>query len=84
VAAQRLHQLDAGALHALHFRAAQVQVAVLQAGFLARVLVGVERQRRSLVLQVEGVVRARHAVNDKMRTGKVEVIATAITVLNKA
>ncbi len=36
------------------------------------------------VLQVEGVVRARHAVNDKMRTGKVEVIATAITVLNKA
>ncbi len=36
------------------------------------------------VLQVEGVVRARHAVNDKIRTGKVEVIATAITVLNKA
>lgn len=36
------------------------------------------------VLQVEGVVRARHAVNDKMATGKVEVIATAISVLNKA
>ncbi len=36
------------------------------------------------VLQVEGVVRARHAANDKIRTGKVEVIATAITVLNKA
>ncbi|MDY4297104.1 MULTISPECIES: aspartate--tRNA ligase [unclassified Xanthomonas] len=36
------------------------------------------------VLQVEGVVRARHAVNDKLRSGKVEVIATAITVLNKA
>lgn len=36
------------------------------------------------VLQVEGVVRARHAVNDKMRTGRVEVIATSITVLNKA
>ena len=36
------------------------------------------------VLQVEGVVRARHAVNEKMRTGKVEVIATQITVLNKA
>ncbi|KRG88277.1 aspartyl-tRNA synthetase [Stenotrophomonas daejeonensis] len=36
------------------------------------------------VLQVEGVVRARHAVNDKMRTGKVEVIASRITVLNKA
>ena len=36
------------------------------------------------VLQVEGVVRARHAVNDKIRTGKVEVIATRITILNKA
>ena len=36
------------------------------------------------VLQVEGVVRARHAVNDKIRSGKVEVIATKITVLNKA
>ena len=36
------------------------------------------------VLQVEGVVRARHAVNDKIKTGKVEVIASAITVLNKA
>jgi len=36
------------------------------------------------VLQVEGVVRARHAVNEKIATGKVEVIATAITVLNKA
>ncbi|MFC6838548.1 aspartate--tRNA ligase [Xanthomonas theicola] len=36
------------------------------------------------VLQVEGVVRARHAVNDKLRSGKVEVIATRIGVLNKA
>ncbi|HBK46117.1 MAG TPA: aspartate--tRNA ligase [Xanthomonadaceae bacterium] len=36
------------------------------------------------VLQVEGVVRARHAVNDKIRTGKVEVIATRIAILNKA
>ncbi len=36
------------------------------------------------VLQVEGVVRARHAANDKLRTGSVEVIATAITILNKA
>lgn len=36
------------------------------------------------VLQVEGVVRARHAVNDKIATGKVEVIASRITVLNKA
>ncbi|MBV6845079.1 aspartate--tRNA ligase [Xanthomonas campestris pv. paulliniae] len=36
------------------------------------------------VLQVEGVVRARHAVNDKLRSGKVEVIATRISILNKA
>ncbi|SEK57646.1 aspartyl-tRNA synthetase [Pseudoxanthomonas sp. GM95] len=36
------------------------------------------------VLQVEGVVRARHAVNDKIKTGKLEVIATKITLLNKA
>ncbi|MFT4248008.1 MAG: OB-fold nucleic acid binding domain-containing protein, partial [Pseudomonas sp.] len=36
------------------------------------------------VLQVEGVVRARHAINDKLRSGQVEVIATRITVLNKA
>ena len=36
------------------------------------------------VIQVEGVVRAREAVNTKIRTGKVEVIATKITVLNKA
>ena len=36
------------------------------------------------VLQVEGVVRARHAVNDKIATGKVEVIASKITILNKA
>jgi len=36
------------------------------------------------VIQVEGVVRAREAVNTKIRTGQVEVIATRITVLNKA
>jgi aspartyl-tRNA synthetase len=36
------------------------------------------------VIQVEGVVRPREAVNTKIRTGKVEVIATRITVLNKA
>ncbi|KAF1696581.1 aspartate--tRNA ligase [Pseudoxanthomonas koreensis] len=36
------------------------------------------------VIQVEGVVRAREAVNTKIPTGKVEVIATKITVLNKA
>jgi len=36
------------------------------------------------VIQVEGVVRPREAVNEKIRTGRVEVIATRITVLNKA
>ncbi|HWU71554.1 MAG TPA: aspartate--tRNA ligase, partial [Pseudoxanthomonas sp.] len=36
------------------------------------------------VLQVVGVVRAREAVNAKIRTGKVEVIATRIEILNKA
>jgi len=36
------------------------------------------------VLQVEGVVRARQSVNDKIRSGQVEVVATAITILNKA
>ncbi|MFT4256434.1 MAG: aspartate--tRNA ligase [Pseudoxanthomonas sp.] len=36
------------------------------------------------VLQVTGTVRARHAVNDKIKTGKVEVIATKIEILNKA
>ena len=36
------------------------------------------------VLQVEGVVRARHSVNDKLKSGQVEVVATRITLLNKA
>ena len=36
------------------------------------------------VLQVEGVVRARHSVNDKLKSGQVEVVASRITVLNKA
>jgi aspartyl-tRNA synthetase len=35
-------------------------------------------------LRITGVVRARHSVNDKIRTGKVEVLATEIEVLNKA
>ncbi|MDQ3204971.1 MAG: aspartate--tRNA ligase [Pseudomonadota bacterium] len=35
-------------------------------------------------LRVTGTVRARHAVNDRMKTGKVEVVATRIEVLNKA
>ncbi|MFY2765326.1 aspartate--tRNA ligase [Arenimonas sp. MALMAid1274] len=35
-------------------------------------------------LRITGVVRARHSVNDKIRTGKVEVLAMQIEVLNKA
>ncbi|MDR7135080.1 aspartyl-tRNA synthetase [Lysobacter niastensis] len=35
-------------------------------------------------LRITGIVRARHAVNDKIRTGKVEVVATKIELLNKA
>ena len=35
-------------------------------------------------LRITGVVRARHAVNDKIATGKVEVVATRIELLNKA
>src|SRR5690606_29680793 len=34
--------------------------------------------------RVTGLVRARHAVNPKIRTGRVEVVATAIEVLNHA
>jgi aspartyl-tRNA synthetase len=36
------------------------------------------------VLRVTGIVRRRQAVNDKLRTGRVEVVATKIEVLNKA
>jgi aspartyl-tRNA synthetase len=35
-------------------------------------------------LRITGVVRARHAVNEKIATGRVEVVATTIEVLNKA
>ena len=35
-------------------------------------------------LRVTGVVRRREAVNSKIRTGQVEVVATKIEVLNKA
>ncbi|KFN47294.1 aspartate--tRNA ligase [Arenimonas metalli] len=35
-------------------------------------------------LRITGVVRARHSVNEKIRTGKVEVLATQIELLNKA
>jgi aspartyl-tRNA synthetase len=35
-------------------------------------------------LRVTGTVRARHSVNDKIATGKVEIVATSIEVLNKA
>jgi len=36
------------------------------------------------VIQVQGVVRARQAVNDKLPTGKIEIMATAINILNKS
>ena len=35
-------------------------------------------------LRITGTVRARHAVNDKIRSGKVEVVAEKIEILNKA
>ena len=35
-------------------------------------------------LQITGVVRKRHSVNDKIRTGQVEILAKEINVLNKA
>ncbi len=35
-------------------------------------------------LRVTGMVRRRQSVNDKLRTGQVEVVATGIEVLNKA
>ena len=56
-AAQRLHQTDAGAHHLLHLGAAQVEIAIGEAGFLAGVLVGVERQRLGLVHDLD---RGRH------------------------
>lgn len=35
-------------------------------------------------VRVTGTVRARYAANDKIRTGRVEIVPTAIEVLNKA
>jgi aspartyl-tRNA synthetase len=35
-------------------------------------------------VRVTGTVRARYAANDKIKTGKVEIVPTAIEVLNKA
>jgi len=35
-------------------------------------------------LRVTGTVRARHAVNNKLKSGQVEIVATRIEVLNKA
>ena len=49
IAAQCLHQRDAGALHALHLRATQVEVTIGQTRFLAGRFVHVERQRIGLV-----------------------------------
>jgi aspartyl-tRNA synthetase len=47
--------------------------------FAAAVEVGYED-----CLRVTGIVRARQAVNDKIATGRVEVLATKIEILNKA
>ncbi len=35
-------------------------------------------------IRVTGTVRARHAVNDKLKSGRVEIVAESIEVLNKA
>jgi aspartyl-tRNA synthetase len=35
-------------------------------------------------LRITGVVRARHSVNDKIATGRVEIVASRIEVLNKS
>ncbi|MBS3959564.1 MAG: aspartate--tRNA ligase [Xanthomonadaceae bacterium] len=35
-------------------------------------------------LKVTGVVRARHSVNDKLKTGRIEVVAERIEILNQA
>ncbi len=35
------------------------------------------------VVEVEGVVRARHAPNDKLPTGQIEVVADSVTVLSR-
>ena len=35
-------------------------------------------------LRVTGAVRARHSVNDKLKTGQVEIVPTSIEILNKA
>jgi aspartyl-tRNA synthetase len=35
-------------------------------------------------LRITGTVRARHAVNDKIATGRIELVATSIEILNKA
>jgi aspartyl-tRNA synthetase len=36
------------------------------------------------VLQVVGTVRARHSVNERIRSGRVEIVASSIELLNKA
>ena len=35
-------------------------------------------------LRITGTVRARHAINDKIRSGRIEVVAQKIEILNKA
>jgi aspartyl-tRNA synthetase len=35
-------------------------------------------------LRITGIVRARHSVNDRIATGRIELVATSIEILNKA
>jgi aspartyl-tRNA synthetase len=50
----------------------------------AEVLVAAAQVGYEDCLRITGTVRARHAVNDKIKTGRVEVVATKIELLNKA
>jgi aspartyl-tRNA synthetase len=50
----------------------------------AEVIAAAEKVGYEDCLRITGTVRRRHAVNAKIRTGQVEVVAEAIEVLNKA
>jgi aspartyl-tRNA synthetase len=55
-----------------------------QASANAEVIAVAEKVGYEDCLRVTGIVRARHSVNTKIRTGQVEVVAQKIEVLNKA
>ena len=56
----------------------------IDAAAMAQVVAAAEHLRNETVLQISGVVRPRPAasLNDKLATGQIEVLASAITVLN--